>query len=603
MIDIDLLPVKVTNLQERWRERNARIDLIKEAVNGDWDAVDPNDDELENRSPNLIQVALEDTAESAAMIPTIRVGPSGPDQEDRDRADAMERIGMSYMDQAQKELLTIRTLLDLAADGLHCWTVAWDPETEQPLIQWRDPSTVYPEAGWKTMDSTRECLILRELYATQLPAPYFAKLQNHFYEHSLDHGDWQDHKVMLVEHYDEDEILIAVLFMEQSNAPMQQKTTYMPIEMERVPTAKLPSGRGVCPVVIGQRPTLDNEPRGQFDQVLKVMLGHIRLMAMVFDYSDQAIYSDVWVKDLVGAMPMGGGSYIQLGPQGAIGRVPPAVTEISVFRELDSMINNIHLGGRWPKTRPGEIDQAIASAKFLEASAGMMNTVIRTYHLILKRSWEQALRLCFLLDHQYGKGRTVAGVLRNQQFKVAYDKSDIDLEAQVRIEYGMGLGRDVAQSMVLGIQASQAGFVSREFVQENFEGITDVGLERIRLDVQQFNDMALARLMQGLQDGTIPEAALVEITQARRNGDDLMELFQKFIVEPKEQQQASMLTSGLTGDQMQPGAAPASGPGVPPAPPMEALLAGAMGGGGESPESISRLSVPLGNGSFAGTQV
>lgn len=607
MITIEDLPLKVSNLQERWRDRNVRIATIKSAVNGDWAVVDPADDEVEVRSPNLIQVALEDTAESASMVPTIRVGPSGPGREDRDRADKMEKIGWSYLDNSQIELLNIRTLMDIAADGLGVWAVVFDPETKQPLIQWRDPETCYPEPGWRTMDSVRECIFLRELYVTQLPHPYQEIVASYFRENSTTdfrNSSWQDLQVTLVEHYGEDEILIAALYQQRSNAPVtQQQATYKPIELERFPLPRLPSGDGICPVVIGQRITLDNEPRGQFDQVINVMLGHIRLMSMVFDYADQAIYSDVYVSDLIGAMPMGGGSYIQLGPNGKIGRVPPAVTEITVFRELEQLIEHVHLGGRWPKVRPGQVDQAIASAKFMEASAGMMNTVIRTYHLIMKRMWEQALRLCFLYDYSFGKKRTVSGVLRNQQFQIERSKEDIDLEARVRIDYGTGLGRDVAQSMVLAIQGMQAGIFSREFVQENFEGITDVALERVRLDLQQFQEMAMARLMQGLQDGTVPDSALSEIMKARRNGEHIIELFEKYIVKPAEEAQASMLQSGLGGGMMPPGGDPnaAGGPPVPPAPDIAGLLAGL--GGGEPPETIGRLSVPLGNGSFMGTQV
>jgi len=862
LIRVEELPLKVSNLQERWRDRNVRIATIKSAVNGDWAVVDPADDEVEVRSPNLIQVALEDTAESASMVPTIRVGPSGPSREDRDRADKMEKIGWSYLDNSQIELLNIRSLMDLAADGLFCWAVVFDPETKMPLIQWRDPETAYPEAGWKTMDSVRECVFLREVYVTQLPAPYRDAIEEHFRTNStasFRNTSWQDLQVTLVEHYDEDEILIAALYQQRSNAPVtQQQATYTPIELERFPLPKMPNGSGICPVIIGQRITLDNEPRGQFDQVVNVMLGHIRLMSMVFDYADQAIYSDVYVSDLIGAMPMGGGSYIQLGPNGKIGRVPPAVTEISVFRELEQLIEHVHLGGRWPKVRPGEVDQAIASAKFLEASAGMMNTVIRcmapetrvltsdlryvpvgslavgdklvafdefpaegtanrqwreadvlnvgramldsyrvaltdgtaitcsaehlwltgsgskrtwvrtdelferhgrynaprvvklldvwepletrqagylagmfdgegclstsgkglqlgidqkdnaalrlvkdaltelgfefgahmkpnevwhlnilggrreilrflgtirpqrlidrfvadggadtlgkmygelvdiesvehvgmsevvtlatstetlvaegfahhnTYHLIMMRAWAQALRLCFLYDYHYGPERTVSGVLRNQQFRIERSKDDIDLEARVRIDYGTGLGRDVAQSMVLAIQGMQAGIFSREYVQENFDGITDVALERARLDLQQFQDMAMARLLQGLQDGSIPDSALSEIMKARRNGEHVIELFEKYVVKPKEEAQAGMLQSGLTGGAVPPGGDPnaAGGPPVPPPPDLAGMLAGLGGpGGGQPPETIGRLSVPLGQGSFMGTQV
>src|SRR5690606_18546989 len=121
---------------------------------------------------------------------------------------------------------------------------------------------------------------------------------------------------------------------------------------------------------------------------------------------------DIWVRDLVGELPYGGGAYIELGPNGAIGRVPPAVTSLDVQRDLAALVDGIHLGGRWPKSRPGEIDQSIASAKFLESSVGMLNTAIRTYHQILQRSLARAIRIAFIIDRKLFPGpKTVTGIL------------------------------------------------------------------------------------------------------------------------------------------------------------------------------------------------
>ena len=106
--------------------------------------------------------------------------------------------------------------------------------------------------------------------------------------------------------------------------------------------------------------------------------------------------------------------------------------------------------------------------------------------------------------------------------------------------------------MVLGIQASQAGLVSTEFVQENFEGIQDVDLERRRIDLQQLRDMAFARLMQGMESGEVPASAMVKIAQARADGDDIFVLFDKFIVQPQDEAEEASLTSGLDGSQMMP---------------------------------------------------
>jgi hypothetical protein len=596
-LDILELPSKFNAYEERWRDRNERMDLMTRVVKGDWQNIPslPDNEEAENRSPNMIQVALEDTAEAAALIPTVRVGASKKTQEAIKRAAAMEQMAVAYLDASQIELLTIRSMMDLAGHGVISWVVVKNEETGSPVIEWRNPRTCYPAMGHHTFDAAREVMFARDLYVKDLPPEWQVKFAEMFkLVHPKQHVDvWVDHKITLVEHYDDTETVIAGMYQTMTSGMTGRAgATYQPVELERFPTPG-----GISPVVVKHRLTFDNEPRGQFDQVVNVMTAHIRLMAMVLDYADQAVYSDVWVKDLIGNMAWGGGSYIQLGPQGQIGRVPPAVTELSVFREMEQLLEHIHLGGRWPKVRPGEVDQAIASAKFIEASAGMMNTVIRTYHLIMKGALQQALRICFKIDKAAGGSRTVSGILRNQQFMIERDASDIDESAKVRVEYGLGLGRDPAQSMVLAIQAHQAGFISREFVQENLEGITDVELERQRIDIQQLRDMALAQLLQGLEAKTIPPSALVDIAQARQRGDEIFEIFKKYVVQPQEEQQATALTSGLTGEQMQPGMGPMP---VPPAPPPEELMAGLFGG---PPESIGRLSTPLPGGGFAGSQV
>jgi hypothetical protein len=596
MINLELIPSKFIAFRTRWEDRNERMQTMVDAVNGDWDVDGPDDDEIVNRSPNMIQIALEDTAEASSIIPTVRVWPSGNEDSQKHSASAMERIAMSYLDVSQIELLTIRSMLDLGAYGLFSWLVYEDPETGSPTFQWRDPRTCFPEPGWKTMDSVRECFFARELYVNQLPERYREIVEAEWPNDGHWNRSWyHSKKIILLEYFTEDEWLICALYQSGVGQP-GGVITYLPIELERGTNKD-----GICPVVVGQRMTLDNEPRGQFDQVVGLMQAHIRLMGMVLDYADQAVYSDVWVKDLIGPLNFGGGAYIQLGPNGNIGRVQPAVTDMSVFRELETLIDSMHLGGRWPKSRPGEIDQNIASAKFLEASAGMMNTVLRTNHFIMKRALEQALHVAFVMDKSSKKTRTVSGVLRNQQFMMERDTSDIDLKAKIRVDYGLGLGHDPAQAMVLGIQASQAGFVSREFVQENFEGITDVALERSRIDTERFRDMALARLLQGLEEKTIPESALIKIAKARMDGEDIFELYEKYVVEPAEEQMAQMPMSGLAGGPVAPGPMGGGGAPAPAAPAPEELL-GALGiGGGGGPESAARLNVPMGGGSFMGT--
>jgi hypothetical protein len=270
------------------------------------------------------------------------------------------------------------------------------------------------------------------------------------------------------------------------------------------------------------------------------------------------------------------------------------------------LVDALHVGGRWPKSRPGEIDQAIASAKFVEATAGMMNTAIKTYHLLLKRMMEQALRLCFMVDKKnYAGEKSVSGILKNQEFIEEYNTKDIDLDNRIRVEYGLGLGRDPAQSAVLMLQYANGPrpFISKEFVQENIDGLNDVGRERARIDVEAMRDMIMAKLQEALQSDQLPPEAIPKIMQARLNGEDLIELYEKYVVQPQQDAAQQQLGTGL------PGAAPTPGaPGS--APPDGGLPGGPAGPAGLTPppapdpsQLTARLGVPAGNRqSFLGVQ-
>jgi hypothetical protein len=576
MLLVEEVPQLFAAWKQRQSDRDDRIDTMAAIMRGDFSSVfDPDEENFDNRSPNLIQVAAEDTAEAASAVPTIRVAPAKNSDLQKRRASAMERIGVSYLDAANVELLVTETVLDMAVTGLSPWVV-W-PDFEQSI---------------RPGEAVKRCFLARNVYFSQLPAEYQAILIRGEYI-SKGHLDIDPNvQLTIVEWFDEHEYAVFGLYETGKQYGVGSSST-IPVEFDRVH-----HGLGRCPVVINARISFDKEFRGQFDQVVDVLEAHVRLMGMVLDYADQAVYSDVWVRDLVGEMPYGGGAYIELGPNGAIGRVPPAVNSFSVQQDLQQLTEAIHIGGRYPKSRPGDIDQAIASAKFVEATAGVMNTAIKTYHLILKRGFEQAIRMGFLIDKTLFPGKKMmTGVLRNQEFMEEYDTDDIELDNKIMAEYGLGLGRDPAQAAVLMLQYASNDFISQEFVQENIDGVTDVAREQARIDGQKFRDMMLAKLLEGIQTKTIPDAALVEIAKARQAGEPLVELYEKYVVQPQQEMIAGGIPNGLGGGMLAPGTTPdqlmageggipgapaGAPPGVPPAP-IPAQLLGAIGAGPGGP--------------------
>jgi len=595
-LDLDKLPQIYAAWRSRYADRDARYEIIDDVVAGEFDIQDNDEEDVESSGPNFIQVMLEDTAESASLMPTLRVqnlkGNTG-----KKTAQAMEQIGTGYQDENEFDLFVLEQLMDLGAYGMSAATVLPDEVERRVLIERRSPRTCYPEPGHRPGRQVRRCIFARQQYVSQLPQAYLDALGEFVQDNEGVESYDENTKCTVVEWFDEEEVVIAVLY-EQSAGGFDAPVTTYPVLVER-----FDHEIGVCPVVVEGRLTLDGEYRGQYDQVVDIVKTYIRLFALVIDYADQAVYSDIWVRDLVGEMPWGGGAFIELGPNGAIGRVPPAVSSLNIQQDLERLVDSIHLAGRWPKARPGEIDQSQASAKFLESSAGMMNTAIRTYHMIMRRVIEKTIRCAFHVDKNYLKTkRMYSGILRNQMFGAEYDpKTDIDLDQKVRVEYGLGLGRDPSQSAVIHIQYASEGFISDEFVQENIEGVTDVERERRRLDLKQFRAMMLAKLLQGLESGMIPESVLPEIMRAREKGDSLEDLFEEYVVKPQQEQQANQVNTGL-GAPMMPGAPPGPGAGAP----------GGPGGppGGPAPptppggaDMLARISQRGAGGAMLGTQV
>lgn len=599
-LDVDELPIIFEMYRQRYEDRNRRHDDIHEVVSGEWDAVDPNEDRLHQSAANLIQVAIEDTGDASAVMPSIRVKPWKPTAGIKKSALIQEKIAQNYSRTSKLDFLLSPTVQRMATYGLCPWIIWPDFEQNIPVIEMRDPRGCYPEPGIRQGERARNCMFVRELYFSQMNMSW----QNALLEYTKDRQQlrttWEKNAaVTIIEWIDEKEFIVAALLRSgySHSGPTSGQFTQIPVELER-----WDHGLSSCPVIIGERFTSDGEQRGQFDQVIGPQKAHNRLMDLLTDFADQAVYSDTWVKDAIGEISFGGGSYITLGPNGGIGRVPPAVSSLNVANDLAMMEESIHLGGRWPKSRPGEIDQSIASAKFLEASAGMMNTVIKGYHMILKSMIETAMQLMFETEIKVlgGEGKVASGVLRNQEFMAEYDTNDIDLKNMVLVDYGVGLGKDPAQSAVLQIQYAQNGYISNEFVQESIEGVTDVARERARIDSEKFTQIVFGKLVEAVQMGQISNRQLVELSKKRYEGEDLYDLFEKYVVEPEEEmlEAGPGPLSGLTGMPLAP---PGGGPGAPPGQP-EAPPGGAVPPAPDPSQLLSRMNIPAGPGGTLGAQ-
>lgn len=601
---------------ERQIERDQRMDNIAAVVRGDWTVVDVDDSQLKPKSPNIIQVGLEDTAASAAMIPTVRVAPSkSGDKKSEGRAAKMEQLGASYFDRAGGKLFFQSSSIGVGAYGFACWNVTNDGDKGKvgSSIEWRDPVSCYPEPDVNVLGVASRMFFAREMFLSQLPARY----QDVFTAHCLsrdagyDGRHFENHGVTMLEYSDCERVTIGIAFDAATVPRMgdQGRTQYGQAQWVSVIVEDYPNAAGMCRGIYGQMPTLDGAPRGQYDQVIPVLHAHIRLVAAALEHANQSVYNELVVVDpLSSDIPQGPGAVIELGSNGKAFRLPPATVSFSFFEETQRLLDAVHVGARFPKARPGQLDQSQGSGKLMESMLGVQNAVIASHHSVFERMGAQALRVAFELDKAEGPKRTVAGTLRNQQYQLDFERDDIELEARTSVEYGLGFGRDVQSSAVLAIQLKGADIISLEDAQENYPGIVDVARTRSRILGEKIDAQILVKMLQGVQQGTLDDEALVKMRREVSAGGLLVDVFYEFVVKPQAKAKEGMLTSGLDGSQMMPGAPPGADGATPPTPPDPAsILAGLAGGapppGGGAPTPGSRLSVPLGNGSFANSQM
>lgn len=584
------------DLRARYAERDSRHDAIEAMLRREWDLKDSAGDPLMIASANMVKTISEDLSEAAATMPTIRVRAYKQTQDIIEEAAKMERIAMSYASANKIRERMPRFIMDHLNYGFTPFLVLPDPDTMRPAIYKRSPKTCFPEMPvYPTM------IPRRVLFSEQVG---FKSLGEEEQQMLLDAGflvqaGTKAPMIVKMEYVTPDEYTTGYLYS-TNRTQGSSSNTFTRATWTPVITAQVELKGALTPAVIVARDTFDDEHRGLFDDVLDPQLSHAKLLAMAIDYADQSVYSDMWARDVMGDTAFGGGSFIELGPNGAIGRVPPASASLDLWRDIDKLEENIHFGSRSPKARSGQVTQSQASGKFVETTIGTMNTELKAIHEKFGEGIEALLHLCFETDLAYfaTKKQSARGRVAGEDFHIDYvPNKHINLDNDIDAEYGLGLGRDSQESAILMLQYAEKDLLSDEFILENTEGMHDIHREKQRVDLQKLEKMLFASVLAGVEAGEIPKEALAEIYREREAGVPLVKIIEDmFKPEPEPEVPPGMegaMPPGMDPAALppgMPGAPPGMGPGgpggpaaLPPPPPEAAQMMAQMGAAGAPP--------------------
>jgi hypothetical protein len=140
---------------------------------------------------------------------------------------------------------------------------------------------------------------------------------------------------------------------------------YLP-RMGNYPLVDVVNPLGECYYVCARRPSLDNEIRGAYDDVVWIQLARHRMQMLAMEGTEKAIRAPLVVTPDVGDVPLGPDAVItaQNGVQ-SVGRARLDIPPVA-FSAIDQLRQEQQLGAMSPEGRSGITDASVITGKGLQ---------------------------------------------------------------------------------------------------------------------------------------------------------------------------------------------------------------------------------------------
>lgn len=576
MVDINAIARKVDALKARNSARDARMQDVLAVRKGQMADIYPDlfPEGLDKAMvANFVDVAARDLAEVLAPLPSFNCSTTNVTN-DRARtfADKRSMIANNYVYNSR-----LQSQMYWGADWYFTYGflpihVEPDFESELPRIRVEDPMGSYPE-----FDRFGRCVSFAKRYFKTL-GELAAEYPELSYQLLGREGFNQDtsNLIEMIRYTDKE---VTVL--------------YLPTRGNLVLNAA-PNPLGKMLVSVARRPGVDDESRGQFDDVIYVQLARARFANLAMEAAEKSVQAPLVVPTDVVDMPMGPDAIIRTASPQAVGRVrldvPPAA-----FQEQAALQSELRLGSRYPEGRTGTIDASIITGQGVQALLGAFDSQIKAGQTILAETFEDVMQLCFEMDSVlFDKEKSVKGVAQGTPYELKYKPSkDIKGDTSIEVRYGLMAGLDPSRALIFSLQALGADLVSKDFIRRELPWSVNVTMEEQRIEIEKMRDNLSAAITATAQ--SIPAMAaqgqdpspliqkIADVIDRRRKGDTI-EAAALAVFEP-QQMQPEMTPPGQQApvEQAPPSPAAPGQPagGVPPmgggAPDLASILAG-LGG-------------------------
>jgi len=488
---------------------------------------------------NFVDVAAHDLAEVLAPLPSINCSTTNVTS-DRARqfADKRGMIANNYVYSSRLQTQMYPGSDQYFSYGFLPIHVEADWDSKLPRIRVEDPTGVYYERdrfGRLVAYAKRYNKTIGEL-TNEFPENANAILGQFGYDQNL------NQEVEIIRYMDKNSIVL-----------------YIPSRKDLVlSSAKNPMGK--MTVLVAERPSIDGQPRGQFDDVLFVQLARARFANLAMEAAEKSIQAPMVVPDDVIDLPMGPDAIIRTNQPQGVGRVRldiPAAT----FQEQAALQSELRIGARYPEGRTGNIDASIITGQGVQALLGAFDSQIKAGQTVLAEVLEDVIKLCFEMDEVlFNQEKSVRGVAQGTPYELKYMPSkDIKGDSSVEVRYGLMAGLDPSRALIFSLQALGADLVSKDFIRRELPWSVNVSMEEQRIEIEKMRENLTAAITASAQaipamvgQGQDPSKLIqniADVIERRRKGDSIeAAALAVFKVEtPQQPTQPEMAPPGTQG--------------------------------------------------------
>lgn len=309
---------------------------------------------------------------------------------------------------------------------------------------------------------------------------------------------------------------VDMLFLPQARESMILESTKNPV--------------GECLVVWTQRPGVDNESHGQFDDVLAVQVAKARFALLSLEAAQKSVQAPIVLPPDVQELSLGADAVLRTASGEKVRRVPIEVPQ-AAFAQQGILDQELRQGSRYPNARNGEVDGSIVTGRGVQALMSGFDTQVRTGQSMFARSLARLVKLCFQVDEKLWptESKTIRGVSDGTPYEIKYRaEKDIKGDYTVDVQYGLMAGLDPNRALVFGLQARGDKLISRDFLRRQMPFALDATEEEQMVDVEEMRDalkQAVAAYAQSIpvlaqqgQDPGEPLKILSQIILGRQKG-------------------------------------------------------------------------------------